>query len=124
MFKIRLYKFLSTFIPYFRRKLMIEIYNAIKNAFDNRIEEYNKKNLFILSLINNLEKEYAVKYSGVYQEVQFSIEVEYIDGQLIFSHYMGVSYSEASFEITDFIRWIVKMPKEDLIRRIQYCLNQ
>lgn len=123
MFKLRLYKFLSTFIPYFKRKLMDEIYNSIKNEFDNRIRKYEKRELFNLNLIDNLEKKYAVKYSGFCQEVEFSIEVEYIDEQLIFSHYMGVSYSEASFEITDFIRWIVKMPKEDLIRRIQHFLT-
>ncbi|WP_264523117.1 hypothetical protein [Flavobacterium sp. N502536] len=99
---------------------MDSIYNAIKNEFDNRIRKYEKKELFNLNLIDNLKKKYAVKYSGFCQEVEFSIEVEYINEQIIFSHYVGVSYSDASFEITDFIRWIVKMPKEDLIRRIQY----
>lgn len=103
---------------------MDEIYNAIKNEFDNRVREYEKRELFSLNLINNLEKEYAVKYSGFCQEVEFSMEVEYINEELIFSHYIGVSYSEASFEITDFLRWIVKMPKEDLIRRIREALKQ
>lgn len=125
MFKLRLYKFLSIFIPYFKRKLMNEIYNAIKNAVDYHIKEYNKKNLFDLSLSNSLAKEFAVKYSGMYKTVDFSIEVKYIDNDIKFSTYIDASNStEASFEITDFIRWIVQMPKEDLIKRIQFALRQ
>lgn len=123
MFKLRLYKFLSIFIPYFKRKLMDAIYNAIKNEFDNRIKNYEKRELFNLNLIDNLGKRYAIKYSGLCQEVEFSIEVDYIDEQIIFSHYIGESYSEASFEVTDFIRWIVKMPKEDLIKKITFNLS-
>jgi hypothetical protein len=65
-------------------------------------------------------KQYAVKYSGVYQSVNFSAEVEYINNKIVFLTFIDAShYSEASFEITDFIRWIVKMPKGDLIRRIR-----
>ncbi|MFH6966894.1 hypothetical protein [Flavobacterium sp. FlaQc-28] len=104
---------------------MNEIYNAIKNAVDYHIKEYNKKNLFDLSLSNSLAKEFAVKYSGMYKTVDFSIEVKYIDNDIKFSTYIDASNStEASFEITDFIRWIVQMPKEDLIKRIQFALRQ
>lgn len=102
---------------------MDAIYNAIKNEFDNRIKNYEKRELFNLNLIDNLGKRYAIKYSGLCQEVEFSIEVDYIDKQIIFSHYIGESYSEASFEVTDFIRWIVKMPKEDLIKKITFNLS-
>ncbi|OIV40305.1 hypothetical protein [Flavobacterium johnsoniae] len=102
---------------------MDAIYNAIKNEFDNRIKNYEKRELFNLNLIDNLGKRYAIKYSGLCQEVEFSIEVDYIDEQIIFSHYIGESYSKASFEVTDFIRWIVKMPKEDLIKKITFNLS-
>ncbi len=125
MFKLRLYKFLSIFIPYFKRKLMSEIYNLIKNNLDNHIRKYDKKNLFTLSLINNLEKIYAVKYITKYKGVDFSIEVEYIDEKIIFATFIGESHSsEASLEITDFMKFILIMLKEDLTRQIQFALSR
>lgn len=104
---------------------MSEIYNLIKNNLDNHIRKYDKKNLFTLSLINNLEKIYAVKYIAKYKGVDFSIEVEYIDEKIIFATFIGQSHSsEASFEITDFMKFILLIPKEDLTRQIQFALSR
>ncbi|WP_291143750.1 hypothetical protein [Flavobacterium sp. UBA7680] len=104
---------------------MSEIYNLIKNNLDNHIRKYDKKNLFTLSLINNLEKIYAVKYITKYKGVDFSIEVEYIDEKIIFATFIGESHSsEASLEITDFMKFILIMLKEDLTRQIQFALSR
>jgi len=103
---------------------MDAICNAIKNEIDNRIREYDKNDLFKLSLLNNSERKFTVKYCGAFQKVAFSIEAEYIGNDIKFSTYIDASNStEASFEITDFMRWILKMSKKDLIKRIQYVLN-
>ena len=125
MFKLRLYKFLSTFIPYFRRKLMNEIYNAIKNALNNRIKSYpNEIFSQTLSTINP-ETPYIIKYATIYMGVSISIEIEYTKGQIKFNPFIGaINSSSILSEINNFVMFIESMPQEDLMKRINFKLNK
>lgn len=122
MFKLRLrlYKFLGIFIPYFKRKFMNTVlYNHLKNEVDNRIKEYGKH--FEMKLITKLENPCNFKYTSTYQGVKFSIEIKYIENQIKFSSFIDMSYSSrTTFEISCFLNFVEDIPQEDFNRRMKF----
>ena len=109
MIKLRLYKFLSIFIPYF------------KNAFENRINEYKKINLFTIKRLFNSAKPYRFIWNINYEDIIFLIEVEYINNQTEFSFSCQlISSTIALFEMSDFVKFIESMPQDDLKRQFEF----
>lgn len=99
------------------------IYNHLKNEVNNRIREYNKD--FKMTLSSSSDNSCAITYSCTYEGVEFSIGFEYASNQIKISSFIGESHSsETSFEITDFVKFMVFMPQEDLKRRIEFSFSK
>jgi hypothetical protein len=124
MLKLRLFKFLGIFIPYFKRKLMDAICNHLKNAVNNRIKEYDKKHLFAIKLITHNLTKYSIEYSIQYQTVNFSIGIEYVDNHIDFSFVNDSVLSITSLlEISYFVEFLRLMPQEELKRKFTFSLK-
>jgi len=84
MFKLRLYKFLGIFIPYFKRKLMTEIQNKLKGLFNNLINQYDNKNLFGTGEILNTSKSNSIAYTITHASSSMLCRIEYFDNKVVF----------------------------------------
>nr|WP_294927748.1 hypothetical protein [uncultured Flavobacterium sp.] len=99
------------------------LYNHLKNEVDNRIKEYDKH--FEMNLITKSENPCNFKYASTYQAVDFSIEIKYLENQIKFSSFIGISYSSATtFEIASFLKFVEDMPQEDFKRRIEFSFSK
>ncbi|TPG42025.1 hypothetical protein [Flavobacterium pectinovorum] len=102
------------------------VYNLIKSTVDNYIRGYFRKDLFTIVPLTNSVKPHSVKYAVTYQNVNFSIEIEYINNQIEVSFISTelISSKTALFEINNFVQFVELIPQGNLLKQIQYVLNQ
>lgn len=103
---------------------MSAIYNHLKNTVDNHINGYSKKGLFIIKTLTYSAKPYSVKYAITYQNINFSIDVEYVNRQIEFNFSIDSFNSiEALNRIHDFVKHIELMPQENLKTILAFSLR-
>lgn len=115
MFKLRLYKFLSTFIPYFKRKFMTEIQNVLKRIFDDLINQYDNKNLFTIIIISNSLKPNCTGYTITHESASMIVRIEYFDNKIVFEFSsMTFNTREELSKMNNLVEYIESIPQEKL----------
>ncbi|UWY26921.1 hypothetical protein N4T20_14450 [Flavobacterium sp. TR2] len=126
MFKLRLYKFLSIFIPYFKKKMNQVILNHIENHIQNQINDYKNKRLFKFHEFNKEynkdENSYIVTINIEYQDILFYVGLKYQSNEIEFLS--DVSMTHKNFDdlnkISKFMKHISKIDKNYLKRKFEY----
>lgn len=113
--KLRFYKFLGIFIPYFKRKFMTEIQNRLKWLFDSHIDQYSDKNSFGMSEISNSSKQNCIGYTTTHRSASMLIRIEYFDNKIVFEFsQMSFNTRDELSTMTKLIEYLESIPQEEL----------
>lgn len=119
-FKIKLYLFLSRFIPYFKQKMRESILNSIDNQIRNSLKSYS--DFQIDKGVRTLkEKYYKIGYDVTYQNIRFSIFIEYEDSKI--SKTLNINANnihEELLSISDFYQKFREIPDSDFKTIIEF----
>ncbi len=122
MFKLRLYNFLSTFIPYFKRKFMNKdtMISYVNDTVNNHIQNYNNRRSFSITqgtvtCSNTLGQEIKMGYNVTYQNIDFVISIRYFEDsvEIKFSGSLNNCEDELT-EITNFFTYFRSINKHEL----------
>jgi len=107
MFKLRLYLFLSKFIPYFKRMVTKKsILDIINNRVCVDLQNFKDFNIYNGILVNtdNLNNYHKVEYKINYQDILFSIFIEYDAGNIKHNIQLNGNYGLELVKIADFFK--------------------
>jgi hypothetical protein len=122
MFKLRLYKFLSIFIPYFKRKFMNKdtMVRYVNNTVSDHLKKYNNNKNFtikpnIITWSNTVGQEIKIGYNVTYQSIDFVISIKYFEDsvEIKFSGSLN-NCDEELREITSFYSYFRSINKDEL----------
>lgn len=122
MFKLRLYKFLSIFIPYFKRKFMNKdtMVNHINNMVNNHIKNYNNISSYNIDqgnimCSNTTGQEIKIGYNVTYQNIDFVISIRYFEDSVEIKFRGSLNDCEDELiEISNFFTYFRAINKDDL----------
>lgn len=121
MFKLRLYKLLGIFIPYFKNKYMTEIQNQLKRLFDTLIDKYEDKSLFGMTEISNTSKINSIAYTITHASASMLVRIEYLDFKILIE-FTGMIFPtrEESVKMIKLIEYLESIPQEELLKKITF----
>jgi len=131
MLKLRLYRFLSIFIPYYRRKMrdINELLSFVNNAATRHLKKYSNCQSFHiisrqLATENDNSKEVSIKYTIQYQAVQFDVRI-CIDSEKvkISSESYSQNLGDETIDIGKFLTHFKNIQTRDLIMRYKVFIQ-
>lgn len=132
MIKLRLYKFLGNFIPYFKRKMMNEdtLLRKVKNEIDNHFRTYSDNGAFSFELSirnpNNHENQIiSFNVRITYRKtIDIFVSIEYSNDSIIFRQSRFPDCELEMFSIlSDYLNHFSSIKNDDIIYYCQVFLD-